>query len=105
MDSEEAGSIPRMDGKIIVEPIEEGLQLFVTFNKVPSLEYMEANFEGFHSSSTVKKNSKVTSQILLFKSIESLESAKTKLEDDEHVESVDSVGMKSSKNQQVCAIV
>lgn len=99
---EEAGSIPRMDGKIIVEPIEEGLELFVTFKKVPSLDYMKTKFEGFHSRSTVKKNSNITSQIILFSSIESLESAKAKLEKDEHVESVDFVGINSSKNQQVC---
>jgi hypothetical protein len=104
VEAEEAGLIPRMDGKIIVEPIEEGLQLFVTFKKVPSLDYMRTNFEGFHSRSTIKKTAKVTSQILLFTSIESLESAKAKLENDEHVESADFVGMNSSKNQQVCAL-
>lgn len=98
----EDGSIPGMGGKIIIDPIREGLQLFVTFKEAPSLEYMKANFEGFHSRSskpTKKQDSTSVSQILLFTSIESLEAAKTKLNSNENVEFLDYMGIKSAKNQ------
>lgn len=74
-----------------------GLQLRVLYKgDVPSEEETMKQLSGLHSRFT--KTNDASAQYLLFKDLESLESAKEKLEKDDNVSSVDYNGMRSSKN-------
>lgn len=57
------------------------------------------NFHAMSTQQPTGKNSNPKAYILLFKDLESLESAKVKLDDDPDVESTDYMGMKSAEKQ------
>lgn len=83
------------------QEVRDGLQLFVIYKNAPTLEDTKQNLNGFHSrtSRPVGKDPGTLAHILLFTDVESLEAAKTKLEVDDNVESVDYMGMRSAKKQ------
>lgn len=78
-----------------------GLKLLVVYKSgVTSVEKMEKTLDGFHSK--VKKHNNQDSaivNILLFTSIESLEAAKLKLDNDDNVESTEYLGRRNVRNQ------
>ena len=82
----------------MLHEIAHGLQLRVQYKAdVPTEEATAKILPGFHSRFT--KPSDPQGHFLLFKDIESLESAKTKIDSDDDYESVDYVGLKSSQCQ------
>ena len=69
---------------------------------IPTLEETEQQFPNFHSRNahlTGEESLNRRAHILLFKDLESLESAKSKLDDDPNVQSTDYRGMRSAENQ------
>ena len=90
----------------VFREIQDGLQLWVIYKKVPTLEETTKQYPGFHSRSTrpTGKDSSSTAHILLFTDIESLEAAKVKLDKDDNVESTDYMGFRSAKKQ-VCLMI
>ena len=82
--------------------IPDGLQLWVVYKKVPTLEEAE-QLQNFHSWGTrsTGNHSLPTAHILLFKDVESLEAAKVKLDQDPDVELTDYMGMRSARKQVV----
>jgi len=80
--------------------IQDGLQLWVLYKTAPTVEETKEQLAGFHSRHTRPTGTNnQTSHILLFTDVESLEAAKVKLTEDENVETVDYMGLRSSKKQ------
>lgn len=92
------GNHPTFDKKM--NEITCGLKLLVVYKNGTSVEKMEKTLDGFHSkiSKHNKKDSGIVN-ILLFTSIESLEAAKVKLDNDNNVESTEYLGRRNARNQ------
>jgi len=92
------GNHPTFDKKM--NEITCGLKLLVVYKNGTSVEKMEKTLDGFHSkvSKHNKKDSGIVN-ILLFTSIESLEAAKVKLDNDDNVESTEYLGRRNARNQ------
>ena len=78
------------------DEIQDGLQLCVIYEKVPTLAESKIALHGLHSSTALKDG---TTHILLFTSMEALEDAKIKLDADKYVKSVDYMGVRSASRQ------
>ena len=76
------------------DEIQNGLQLCVNYEKVPTLAESKKALNGLHSSTPSKNGT-----ILLFTSMEALEDAKDKLDVDQNVKSVDYMGVRSENHQ------
>merc|ERR1712136_67115 len=89
------------DNAPVYREIQDGLQLWVLYKAAPSVEDTKQQIPGFHSRHTRPTGAGADSvaHILLFKDVESLEAAKVKLSEDENVESVDYMGIRSAKKQ------
>merc|ERR1712137_611172 len=85
----------------IYREIQDGLQLWVLYKNAPSVEDTKEQIPGFHSRHTrpTGAGADTVAHILLFTDIESLEAAKVKLSEDENVESIDYMGIRSAKKQ------
>merc|ERR1711911_297793 len=83
----------------IYREIQDGLQLWVLYKNAPSVEDTKEQIPGFHSRHTrpTGAGADTVAHILLFTDIESLEAAKVKLSEDENVESIDYMGIRSAK--------
>jgi len=81
--------------------IQDGLQLLVISKKAPTLEETKRKLPNFHSRirRPTGKDSASTAHVLLFTDLESLETAKVKLDKDPNVEATDYMGMKSASKQ------
>ena len=98
-------SLSKYDNEITLKEIQDGLQLYIVYKKVPTLEETKKTLEGVHSRvSRPIKDATGDCHILLFTTLEALETAKVKLESDSNVESVDYMGSKSAKKQ-VCVLI
>lgn len=96
----------------VYREIQDGLQLWVQYKTTPSFDETKEQHPGFHSRHTrptgvfaangANGTSNSVAHILLFTSVESLEAAKAKLSEDDNVESVDYMGLRSAKKQPNC---
>lgn len=87
------------EGPPVCHEIAHALQLRISYKTadVPSDKDVLQQFPGLHSR--FQKSTDNKDFFLLFKDIESLENAKTELEKDDDIESVDYMGLKSARNQ------
>lgn len=95
------GRTSQAESEPVFREVQDGLQLWVVYKNVPTLEETGKELPGFHSRSTrpTGKDSTSTAHILLFTDVESLEAAKLKLDKDSNVESTDYMGLRSAKKQ------
>lgn len=86
------------EGPPVCHEIAHALQLRITYKTdVPTEKDVLQQFPGLHSR--YQKSTDNKDYFLLFKDIESLENAKTELENDDAVDTVDYMGLKSARNQ------